>query len=75
MFARAYMNEYAIHQAGGLYGFCAGPHNARKLGIKSKIYISVFLLIYFKILDQNHLADELKVGRFKRRFSGFLCGN
>ena len=67
--------SHAINQAGGLYGFCAGPHNARKLGIKSKIYISVFLLIYFKILDQNHLADELKVGRFKRRFSGFLCGN
>ncbi|CAG7905146.1 unnamed protein product, partial [Brassica rapa] len=33
MFARAYMNESAINQAGGLYGFCAGPHNARKLGL------------------------------------------
>ena len=36
------MNESAINQAGGLYGFCAGPHNARKLGIKSKIYIYLF---------------------------------
>ncbi|XP_048609809.1 outer envelope pore protein 16-4, chloroplastic isoform X2 [Brassica napus] len=56
--SRAVESVIRVSTAGGLYGFCAGPRNARKLGIM-KIYL--FLFIYLRFLKNLHLADELKL--------------